>query len=79
MPHRGVSLMFLFSAALMVIMLVHFVLGVVTERSVCEQLQNPRDTELLRVLDNFVKSKHFFKHEMEVNISAIIRYVSSIS
>jgi prominin 1 len=70
-----VWVIFLFSAALMVITLVHFLLGIVTERAVCEPLQNPENSRILTLVDRVVRLDKFFESEEEINISSIIRFV----
>jgi hypothetical protein len=66
---------FLFSAVLMLITLVHFLLGVVAERAVCEPLQSPNNNQLLTLVDKMVRLDKFFDSEVEINVSSIIRYV----
>jgi prominin 1 len=73
--HRGVWVIFSFSAVLMVITLVHFVLGIVTERAICEPLQNPENNQLLMLVDKIVRLDKFFDSEVEINVSSIIRFV----
>lgn len=74
--NRGVWVIFLFSAFLMVITLVHFLLGVVAERAVCEPLQSPNDNQLLALVDKMVRLDKFFNSEVEINVSSIIRCVN---
>jgi prominin 1 len=76
--NRGVWVIFLFSAVLMVITLVHFLLGVVAERAVCEPLQSPNDNQLLALVDKMVRLDKFFNSEVEINVSSIIRCVQEI-
>jgi prominin 1 len=74
--HRGVWVIFLFSAVLMVVTLAHFLLGIIAERAICEPLQNPNNSQLLTLIDKMVRLDKFFEYEVEINISSIIRYVS---
>ena len=67
--------MFLFSAALMLITLVHFLLGIVAERAICEPLQDPENNRLLALADKVVRLDKFFDSEVEINISSIVRFV----
>jgi len=76
---RGVWVIFLFSAALMVITLVHFLLGVVTERAICEPLQYPENSRLLTLVDKVIRLDKFFDSEKEINISSIIRFVKKVT
>jgi len=69
----GVGVMFLFSAALMLITLVHFLLGIVAERAICEPLQDPENNRLLALADKVVRLDKFFDSEVEINISSIVR------
>ena len=74
--HRGVWVIFLFSAALMLITLVHFLLGIITERAVCEPLQSPENNQLLMLVDKVIRLDKFFDSEAEITVSSIIRFVS---
>lgn len=74
-PHRGVWVIFLFSAVLMVVTLAHFLLGIIVERAMCEPLQNPNNNQLLTLIDKIVRLDKFFGYEAEINVSSIIRYV----
>jgi hypothetical protein len=76
--HRGVWVIFLFSAVVMVVTLVHFLLGVIAERVVCEPLQSPSNNQLLALVDKMVRLDKFFKSEVEINVSSIIRCVICI-
>ncbi|XP_023723915.1 prominin-like protein isoform X3 [Cryptotermes secundus] len=69
----GVWVIFLFSAVLMVVTLVHFLLGVIAERAVCEPLQSPNNNQLLALVDKMVRLDKFFNSEVEINVSSIIR------
>jgi hypothetical protein len=73
--HRGVWVIFLFSAVLMVVTLVHFLLGVIAERAVCEPLQSPNNNQLLALVDKMVRLDKFFDSDVEINVSSIIRCV----
>jgi prominin 1 len=73
---RGVWVIFLFSAALMVITLLHFLLGIIAERTVCEPLQSPENNQLLMLIDKMVRLDKFFESEVEINVSSIIRFVN---
>jgi prominin 1 len=75
--HRGVWVIFLFSAALMIITLVHFLLGIVAERAICEPLQNPEKNQLLTLVDKVIRLDKFFDSEEEINVSSIIRFVKN--
>lgn len=69
----GVWVIFLFSAALMLITLVHFLLGIITERAVCEPLQSPENNQLLMLVDKVIRLDKFFDSEAEITVSSIIR------
>ena len=71
--------MFLFSAALMLITLVHFLLGIVAERAICEPLQDPENNRLLALADKVVRLDKFFDSEVEINISSIVRFVKTFT
>jgi prominin 1 len=70
---------FLFSAALMVITLVHFLLGIVAERAICEPLQDPENNRLLTLVDRVIRLEKFFDSEVEINISSIVRFVKKFT
>ncbi|KAJ4441113.1 hypothetical protein ANN_10963, partial [Periplaneta americana] len=69
----GVWVIFLFSAVLMMITLVHFLLGIIAERAICEPLQNPNNNQLLTLIDKMVRLDKFFQSDVEINVSSIIR------
>jgi prominin 1 len=74
-----VWVIFLFSAALMVITLVHFLLGIVAERAICEPLQEPENNRFLTLVDKVIRLDKFFDFEEEVNVSSIIRFVKKFT
>jgi hypothetical protein len=63
----------------MVITLVHFLLGIVAERAVCEPLQDPENSRLLTLVDRAVRLDKFFDSEVEINVSSIIRFVKTFT
>jgi prominin 1 len=70
-----VWVIFLFSAVLMVVTLVHFLLGVIAERAVCEPLESPSNNQFLELVDKMVRLDKYFGSKMEINVSSIIRCV----
>jgi hypothetical protein len=74
-----VWVIFLFSAALMIITLVHFLLGIVAERAVCEPLQEPEDNQLLALVDKVIRLEKFLESEEEISVSSIIRFVKKFT
>jgi len=63
----------------MIITLVHFLLGIVTERAVCEPLQNPENNRLLALVDKVIRLDKFFGSEEEISVSSIIRFVKKFT
>ena len=63
----------------MVITLVHFLLGIVTERAICEPLQEPEDSQLLALIDKVIRLDKFFDSEEKINVSSIIRCVKKFT
>ena len=63
----------------MIITLVHFLLGIVTERAICEPLQNPENNQLLALVDKVIRLDKIFDSEEEISVSSIIRFVKNFT
>lgn len=51
----GVAVMFLFSFLLMLITLLYFLTGSLSQRMVCDPMRNPNDSRIFTMLDNLTK------------------------
>nr|CAD7198463.1 unnamed protein product [Timema douglasi] len=69
----AVVFMFLFSIFLMVATLVHFLLGVVGEKLICETLKNPNNNQVLSWIDQQVNTNNLYPNGTNPNIKLSIR------
>lgn len=78
---RGVWVIFLTSAGLMVITLVYFVTGVLAERAICQPLHHPGDTRIFAMIDQLVHFEERYTQQpglKSLKVSDIIRLVCDI-
>ncbi|XP_067005826.2 prominin-1-A isoform X3 [Anabrus simplex] len=70
----GVYVMFIFSAVLMLITLVHFLLGVAAEKAVCQTLRQPEDSQVLAMLTKkkLLNIGYTADTNVNLNISTVI-------
>ncbi|XP_046404286.1 prominin-like protein isoform X3 [Ischnura elegans] len=72
----GVYVIFIFSTILTVVMVVHFLIGVVFEKAVCEPLHQPTKSRIMALVDEAVPLGQIYPPphaNVDVNVSTVIR------
>ncbi|KAG8224847.1 hypothetical protein J437_LFUL005450 [Ladona fulva] len=72
----GVYIIFIFSTILTIVMVVHFLIGVVLEKAVCEPLHQPTKSRIMSLVDQAVPLGQIYpspRANVEVNVSNVIR------
>ncbi|XP_071444915.1 prominin-like protein isoform X2 [Hetaerina americana] len=72
----GVYVIFIFSTILTVVMVAHFLIGVVLEKAVCEPLHQPSKSRIMALVDEAVPLGQIYPPphtNVDVNVSTVIR------